>query len=292
MSEDCAGLTRRQFFAAAGSALAAGPFAATATGAMQLPEGGLRVIAYNVLSFTGWPKDRPLAEKAVAREQMPARIAQELALYDPHIVCFAESPDEADTKEVADRLGMHHIRFPSGGYWPGTLLSKFPITSHSNAPVVGGDRPEDLFTRHWGRAELQMPGGETLIVHSAHLHPSEAEVRKREIRHMQKAMQDEREANRPTLLIGDLNLTPDSGEYDMWMQAGWRDTFAALGKGEGYTIPADQPAKRIDYVLAHGPIASRAVEARPLFQGAFRTNPDDPASFALSDHLPQYARFK
>jgi endonuclease/exonuclease/phosphatase family metal-dependent hydrolase len=94
------------------------------------------------------------------------------------------------------------------------------------------------------------------------------------------------------LLMGDLNHTPDSAEYRLWLDAGWVDSFAAAGQGDGFTIKADAPARRIDYVLAAGPLAARAVEARPLFAGAFRLHADDPEGFALSDHLPQWAMFE
>jgi hypothetical protein len=86
------------------------------------------VIAYNIYKCTGWPSNRVLAEKAVEEGQMAARLAGELALHDPDIISFSESPSEAVTTEVAERLGMHHVRFPSGGNWPGTLLSRFEIT--------------------------------------------------------------------------------------------------------------------------------------------------------------------
>ena len=93
------------------------------------------------------------------------------------------------------------------------------------------------------------------------------------------------------LLIGDLNHSPEQLEYEMWKQAGWIDTFAQVGKGDGATIKADLPKWRIDYVWAVGPIANQIVEARPLYQGAFRLNIADPQSVALSDHLPQLAVF-
>jgi hypothetical protein len=32
--------------------------------------------------------------------------------------------------------------------------------------------------------------------------------------------------------------------------------------------------------------------SRSLWEGAFRTNPADEQSFALSDHVPQYAAFE
>jgi hypothetical protein len=38
-------------------------------------------------------------------------------------------------------------------------------------------------------------------------------------------------------------------------------------------------------------VAARLSECRVLYEGAFRTWPDDARSFALSDHLPVMAAF-
>jgi len=223
---------------------------------------------------------------------MGKRLAMELALHDPDIINFSESPEEELTKEVAELLGMNHVRFPSGGNWPGTLLSKFEIIDSQNAPMKG-ERPKELFTRHWGRATIKLPSGVPLIVHSAHLYPTaEPTVRLREIRAMIESMKPDLDAGRSMLLIGDLNHGPDTAEYKLWIDAGWIDTFAKVGEGEGPTIKSDIPQWRIDYVLATGPIAERASESRPLFEGAFRLNISDEESFALSDHLPQLAVFQ
>lgn len=105
------------------------------------------------------------------------------------------------------------------------------------------------------------------------------------------SMEDDLASGRSMLLIGDLNHAPDTEEYRLWIDAGWTDTFAKVGQGEGLTIKADTPRYRIDYVLATGPIANQITEARPLFEGAFRVNVADESSFALSDHLPQLAVF-
>jgi endonuclease/exonuclease/phosphatase family metal-dependent hydrolase len=105
------------------------------------------------------------------------------------------------------------------------------------------------------------------------------------------SMKEDLALGRSTLLIGDLNHGPDTEEYKLWMDAGWTDTFAKVGQGEGLTIKADTPQYRIDYVLATGPLANRVTESRPLFEGAFRVNVADESSFALSDHLPQLAVF-
>ncbi len=51
------------------------------------------------------------------------------------------------------------------------------------------------------------------------------------------------------------------------------------------------PGIRLDYFWVGGPLGKRLQSARVLNDGAFRTNPADPASFALSDHLPVMAKF-
>ncbi|QDT54464.1 Endonuclease/Exonuclease/phosphatase family protein [Caulifigura coniformis] len=283
-------VSRRQFCAALGAA------AVTTTASHSLLADGpnvppLRVIAYNVYVCKGWPDDRSLARKAVQHGQMARRLANELALYDPDIVNFSESPGEAIAKEVAGYLGMNHVRFPSGGNWPGTILSRFEILESVNVPL-GTERPKELFTRHWGRAVLKLPNGDPLIVHSAHLYPGPDPVRRlKEIPAMLATMKPDLQAGRSMLLIGDLNHGPDTEEHKLWLDAGWVDTFDRVGQGNGFTIKADDPAGRIDYVMAAGPIAARIRESRPLFEGAFRVNTADGQSFALSDHLPQLAVF-
>jgi endonuclease/exonuclease/phosphatase family metal-dependent hydrolase len=286
-------LDRRQFCTAVGAAgISSLGLSALAQEEKQAEASRpLRVIAYNVLVCRGWPSDRPLAVKAKEKGQMARRLAMELALYEPDIVNFSESPSEEVAKEVAGYLGMHHIRFPTGEHWPGTLLTRLDVIESENCPL-GRERPKDLFTRHWGRAKLKLPSGDPLIVHSAHLFPQKSSpLRLQEIKAMQEAMKKDFDSGASMILMGDLNHTPDMPEYKLWVDAGWTDTFAQVGKGEGLTYPADKPDRRIDYVMARGPIAKRIVESRPLYEGAYRLNLADDQSFALSDHVPQLAVF-
>lgn len=256
----------------------------------------IRAIAYNVLECKGWPSDKENALKAVEKGQMAKRFALELSLYDPDIIAFAESPDQAITDEIARLLNLNVTYFPSGGYWPGTLFSRFDIIDSTNVPIVEGSRPEDLFTRHWGKATLRLSANETLTVYSAHLFPQNNPegriLREREIAEILKATERDSRNGQSILLIGDLNHTPDTPEYKLWMDAGWIDTHTAAGEGAGNTFRVDDPTRRIDYLMAYGPLAERITESRPLFEGAFRVNPDDPGSFALSDHLPVMADFR
>ncbi len=282
-------LSRCQFVAAVAAGLSTAGSKIFAEDRKKTP---LRVIAYNVYGYAGWPHQRSLAMQAVAKGKMAKRLAVELAIHKPDIINFSESPSEKLTKEVAELLGMKHVRFPSVGNWPGTLLSRFEIIDSKNVPL-DGERPKELFTRHWGRATIRLPSGEPLIVHSAHLYPTaDPTIRLKEIRAMLAAMKADLDAGRSMLLLGDLNHGPDTDEYRFWIDAGWVDTFARVGQGKGLTIRSDIPKWRVDYVMAAGPIADQVVESRPLFEGAFRLNIADKESFALSDHLPQLAVFK
>jgi endonuclease/exonuclease/phosphatase family metal-dependent hydrolase len=133
--------------------------------------------------------------------------------------------------------------------------------------------------------------GEEIALYSAHLHPSSAELREREVTGMLAVMSDDLVANRSVILQGDLNHRPTGPEYPRWFDAGLVDAFAAKGRGQPLTIRSDEPRSRIDYVWASTPLAERLRECRVLYEGAFRTNPDDPRSFALSDHIPVMASF-
>lgn len=289
--------SRRQFSAMVATGLSTIGARLRVHGQEQRPALGpeqdsLRVITYNIYAGKGWPSDRVRAKQAVAEGQMPQRLAQELALYEPDIINFSESPSEEFTQEVAQLLGMNHVRFPSAGNWPGTLLSRFEIIDSQNVPLEQ-ERPQKLFTRHWGRATIKLPTGESLIVHSAHLFPTpDPATRLKEIPAMLASMKADLDGGRSMLLIGDLNHTPDSEEYRRWLDAGWLDVFANLGEGQGLTFRSDTPERRIDYVLAAGPIAEQAVNCRPLFEGDFRLHIADPEAFALSDHLPVLAVFE
>ncbi len=140
---------------------------------------GLRTLTYNVLACKGYPETEPnRARLRQARPQMIQRMALELGLYAPDIVTFQESPSEETVAAIAVAMGRHYTYFAGG--FPGAVISRFKILESQNCPLVQGPRPRDLFTRHWGRAVLEIPGSR-LTLYSAHLHPSDAAVRAREV---------------------------------------------------------------------------------------------------------------
>lgn len=252
-------------------------------------ESQLRAIAYNIFKCTGWPKKRPLAQQAVAQGQIGQLIGQELALYRPNLVTLSEATDEKVVKEIAEVLGMQYVIFPSGQRWPGALLTKFEIVASQNVPLAAHqETTPHLFTRHWGSAELRLKNGETLVVHSVHLHPQDPSTRQKEIDVINRSLESDRQAGRSMLLMGDLNHAPDDPEHQQLITAAWTDTFEKVGQGDGFTV---HPDRRIDYILATGPITNHVEESKALSSGFFQIDPADSKSFALSDHLPQMAVF-
>lgn len=250
----------------------------------------IKVISYNVLKCTGWP-----VERVPDSSLIPELIAMELSKYSPDIINFSESPDETVIRHIAKLLNMNYVFFSTAGNWPGAIITRFEILESANMPLTEGVREEDLFTRHWGSATIKISNNQSLIVHSAHLYPHDnpvsSSIRQREITEILKTMSSDIEKNRSILVIGDLNHTPDMTEYSQWVSAGFTDSFVSAGKGDGFTVRADTPNKRIDYILAHGPISKKITESRALYEGGFRVDPADTNTFALSDHLPQFATF-
>ncbi len=273
----------------------------------------ITAISYNVMYFHGFPPDRVSlqgtpdheAEKEIVqrvRKQIPTRIALELELYAPDIISLQEARGEGNVKAIAEQLGMNYVFFPPSGRanFPGAIITRYEILESQSRPVVDGECPPDLFTRHWGRALLQTEIG-TIAVHTAHLWPfgeRGAERRSREISEMLKAIKGDMEAGHTILLMGDLNHSQHASEYERWVELGLIDTWAKANEGKtGFTVRSTGPRPgmedhRIDYIWVDEELANKLVHSRILYEGAFKTHEDTPTSFALSDHIPVLSIFQ
>lgn len=257
------------------------------------PTGDLRVITYNIRSFEGYTKNWDRCNDVVKRGQMIERFALELSLYDPTIICLQEVPSEASAAALAAKMGMNYAHFKGGWKskgWPegisGAVLSKYPIVEAAPHPSLNWTkRPNDLFTRFWGRAVLDTPVGR-VAVHAMHGYHKDSQIRLRELAEVLPVVQKDVEAGLSVILLGDLNHKPDSAEYKRIASAGMIDSLGGPANPPPLTYASIKPVERIDYVWSAGPISKRVASAKVLFAGAFRTNPDDPNSYALSDHVP------
>ena len=262
----------------------------------------LRCISYNVLACGGYPKNPSTTWRLEASaQQLLSRYALELNLYHPDVLSFSESVLRPDAEKLAKDMGLRMAYFEPGvasfkGYpigFPGTVFTRHEILESENCPYAKGRTHDpELFTRHWGRALLKT-GDEEIAFFSAHLNPHKQEIRLREIDDILLVMGPHLKSGRSVLFHGDLNHRPDTPEYQRWIDVGLTDALAVKGSGpQLFTVNSVTPRGRIDYIWAAGPLAKRVKECRVLFEGAFRTNPDDSTSIALSDHLPVLADFE
>ncbi len=96
---------------------------------------------------------------------------------------------------------------------------------------------------------------------------------------------EETEADIPTVLMGDFNVTETSSEYAGFIDAGWRNAFEEVGEGFGFTFPVfgsyrgipSPPILRIDHIWTLGDIEATRCEVGPE---------------SSSDHLPLLARLR
>jgi endonuclease/exonuclease/phosphatase family metal-dependent hydrolase len=64
----------------------------------------------------------------------------------------------------------------------------------------------------------------------------------------------------PVLVGGDFNAEPGSAVVQKVLGMGLRDAWTECGQGDGFTYPADQPTKRIDYLFLSGALRCTAAE--------------------------------
>lgn len=258
----------------------------------------LRTISYNVLAFRGYPNTsatRARMNECLVRH--PELTAKAVAAFSPDIVTLQEGPSEEDVARFAKALDMRYAYFPGGwegdqtypGGFPGAIVTRFEIEDAQNRPSAGAPHEEALFTRHLGRARLATPFGPLHVV-STHFHAHEQETRMREAAAIIDLIATLRESG-PVLLQGDLNHRPEDPEYGLWVKAGLIDIGKAKGIGDQPTAPSVRPLKRIDYIWSTPELAKKAQSAAVLDKPPFVPESADPASYALSDHLPVMAEF-
>jgi endonuclease/exonuclease/phosphatase family metal-dependent hydrolase len=211
----------------------------------------LRVMTYNIRSGNG---DLAGTVKAI-RASVPDLVG--LQEVDVHWAERSSFVDQATT--LGDQLGMQ-VRFAriyqlAGGApqdapreFGVALLSKFPILDWSNHVITR------LSTQETNPVPAPLPGflearidvrGTAVRVFNTHLdYRSDPRVRRQQVSEMLGYIG---ETSVPTLLFGDLNAPPDAPEIQPLL-AKLTDVWPASA-GPGLTDPADEPRKRIDYVL-------------------------------------------
>ncbi len=200
----------------------------------------LRVVSYNL--HQGY---------AVSGEQDLEALARTIEAVAPDVVALQEVSRgwviNGSTEMLTwleGRLGMRALWGPAAdAVWGNAILSRRPVVAWGHAPLPRGGAP---MRRGVMWAEIDLGGGERLLAIATHFHHVEGQGRIRE----PQAASVVRLWNRRerTVVMGDLNATPEAREIAILRNAGLRDAFILAGRGNGYTYSSDNPERRIDYI--------------------------------------------
>jgi len=212
----------------------------------------LRVMVYNIAAGHG-----DLARIAeVIREQQPDVVG--LQEVDKH--WSGRSNWEDQTTRLAKELGMegfyapiYRLPHPEEGRpereYGLAFLSRLPITHSLNHPVsrLSTQSPDARPEPKPGFPEITLEiGNRTVRFFNTHLdYRGDPRVRQMQVAETLAIIGEVKE---PTVLMGDLNARPDQAEIQPLRKL-LRDAWDEKKLGPGHTFPANQPDRRIDYLL-------------------------------------------
>jgi endonuclease/exonuclease/phosphatase family metal-dependent hydrolase len=164
-------------------------------------------------------------------------------------------------KEIADLAGMHFAFGKNldhqGGDYGNALLTSRPILSVGNRLLSNTDGSEP---RGVLQVVLDVEGTQVLVL-TTHLDHRKADPQRvasaDAILEMAHAF-----GTGPIVAMGDFNDTPGSTTWTR-LTTVFADTWAAVGTGDGFTIPVEAPAKRIDWILVRGldPVSAEVLKS-------------------------------
>jgi endonuclease/exonuclease/phosphatase family metal-dependent hydrolase len=129
-----------------------------------------------------------------------------------------------------------------GGEYGNAILSRFPILSASNLHYQKVNETEQ---RGLLQAVVEVRGRKVVIfdTHLDHRRPDDA--RWSNVAEIEEALQGIGAV--PVLICGDFNSPPEGRVYERLGET-LVDAWATAGNGRGFTIPAEKPDRRIDYI--------------------------------------------
>ena len=176
-------------------------------------------------------------------------IAQTIEAQQPDIVALQEVSRGWVVNGSADmlawlsqRLDMPYVFGPTADALLGNaLLSKYPIAQYQLHPLPTPDLP---YQRGFISAAIAIGGNQSLNIIATHFHhlADDSPIRQQQAQ----AILDFVQAQPHTVIMGDLNATPDTPEMMLIRQSGFNDILADVEANE--TFPARNPTRQIDYI--------------------------------------------
>lgn len=182
------------------------------------------------------------------------RVADELAAWDADVLMLQEvdrgrprSDALAQARWLGEQLGLEWAYGATRQLRPGStgnaVLSRFPVLEVRTRALP---RLPGLYRRGLVQLTVDVEGQavEVISTHLDHVAPAARRAQATAVAGVV------RRSDRPVLLGGDLNAEPGFPPLAILDRAGLDDPWAAVGRGDGLTVPAADPQRRIDYVLA------------------------------------------
>lgn len=242
------------------------------THSMQTKPATLRVMTYNIHHGEGLDGKVDLLRLAelIQREAADIVALQEV---DKGVGRTARRNLPAELAALTGMTSVFSNNFSfQGGEYGNAVLTRFPVVRVTNTlyPMLRQGEQRGLL-----QLVLNVHGRELVFMNTHIDYRSDDTERWLNVGKIEKQMQQY--AGRPVILCGDFNATPDS-RVGQRLRENFEDTYARVGQGDGFTIPASQPTKRIDYIWIS---KDRCLEPLKVWV---------PQSDA-SDHLPVVAEF-
>lgn len=234
--------------------------------------GSFRVMTYNIHHGEGLDRKIDLARIAALIQQARADIVA-LQEVDRGVPRTGRRDLPA---ELAKLTGMscvfsnnYHYQ---GGEYGNVVLTRFPVQQSTNTllPKIQAQEQRGML-----QVCLQVQGRD-LVFMATHLDSRSESERLAQADFILKLVQAY--GTKPLMLCGDLNTVPGSQTYKS-IAGKFTDTWTVAGKGDGFTIPAEKPKHRIDYIWLSKDAPFKPVKAWV------------PSSEA-SDHVPVVAEFQ
>lgn len=222
----------------------------------------LRILAYNIHHGAGL--DGVLDLQRIA--DVITRAAPDVVALQEVDSTVARTNGVDQATALAELTGMQavfgHFMDYQGGRYGMALLSKLPITESTNHRLPDGEEPRSALAI---RFRLPNTDDEILVV-GIHFYRSEEE-RLAQVHHVLEIFGHE---TAPVILAGDFNSTPGSSVMNL---AGEQWSFPDKA-ADGFTFPANEPEREIDFVGYRPGDRFRVVESRVV------------AESVASDHRP------
>lgn len=249
-----------------GFGLLSGQFSGSSRAEPQAPDREITAMSYNIHHGTGTDGQLDLEQTARVIQDSKADI---IGLQEVDVHWGERSNFQNQITVLAEMLGMNYFFAPIYSLDPpknGGPRRKYGLAVLSEYPILRSENHEiTRLSPLLGPDPQQAPGFPKVVVnvrgvkvsfYATHLdYRGDPAVRQMQVGDMLDIVDAD---HRPTLLVGDLNAPPEAPELSaLWDE--FVDAWDQEGVGTGYTYPAEEPIKRIDYVLTSSTVETESV---------------------------------